>query len=114
LRYFLQPLSHSAAQKSLLVQVFLASILCLLHFANYVFNNENILFRSLVKRKFYIPIATPLPTLQKFLYALERLRFKRKFSSRATKTFPKLCYIIEYYNSLQSVYIVFLVFAMKL
>lgn len=28
------PLSHSAAQKSLLVQVFLASILCLLHFAN--------------------------------------------------------------------------------
>ena len=28
--------------------------------------------------------------------------------------FPKLCYIIEYYSSLQSFYIVFLVFAMKL
>ena len=46
------PLSHSAAQNFHLVQVFLNSSLCLLHFTNYVFNSESILFRSVVKGRF--------------------------------------------------------------
>jgi hypothetical protein len=72
-------LTHLAAQKSLLAQVFLASILCLLHFANFISNNENIFFRSVVNRTFYISVATPLPTLQKKLLAqfLEKTRTLR-------------------------------------
>jgi hypothetical protein len=76
---FNNPLSHSAAQNFHLVQVFLNSSLCLLHFANYISNNKNILFRSVVKRTFYISEATPLPTLQKKLLAqfLEKTRTLR-------------------------------------
>jgi hypothetical protein len=43
-------LSHSSAQNPRLVQVFLNSHLCLLHFANFISNSENIFFRSVVKR----------------------------------------------------------------
>jgi hypothetical protein len=53
-----KPLAHSAAQKLLLVQVFLASILCLLHFTNYVFNKGNIFFRSVMKKKSSTSVAT--------------------------------------------------------
>jgi hypothetical protein len=43
-------LSHSAAQKPRLVQVFLNSHLCLLHFVNFISNNINGLYRLIVKR----------------------------------------------------------------
>jgi hypothetical protein len=55
----INPLSHSAAQNFHLVQVFLNSSLCLLHFTNYISNSDSILFRSVVKRTFYISDATP-------------------------------------------------------
>ena len=73
------PLPHSPAQNPRLVQVFLNSSLCLLHFTNFFSNNENIFFRSVVKRIFYISEGTPLPTLQKKLLAqfLEKTRTLR-------------------------------------
>jgi|GEM_PF-4307463 len=43
-------LSHSFAQKSLLVQVFLASIICLLHFANFFISNKNINYFSFITK----------------------------------------------------------------
>ena len=47
----LNSLSHSAAQNPRLVQVFLNSHLCLLHFTNFNSNNENEFYRLMVKKQ---------------------------------------------------------------
>ena len=46
---------------------------------NYFSNSENVFFRFVIKRRFYISVATPLPTLQKKLLAqfLEKTRTLR-------------------------------------
>ena len=66
LDFFFNPLSHSATQKFLLVHVFLASILCLLHFTNANYKNKNIFFDSVIKRKFYISIEPMVVLLPRF------------------------------------------------
>jgi len=112
--FFCKSLSHSAAQNFHLVQVFLNSSLCLLHFANYVFNSESILFCSAVKGRFTFLL--PLLCQRSKKNYCHSFWNKNTYATQLAPVFffPKLCYIIEYYSSLQSFYIVFLVFAMKL
>ena len=92
------PLPHSAAQNFHLVQVFLNSSLCLLHFTNYISNNENILFRSLVKNALHSNCHS-FANAPKVFVRPRAITVQKKNSIRATKTFPKLCYITWHYRA---------------